>query len=524
MRTYLKFIVVLILCLGLIRFYNVYKVQASPVLPGVMIGTKDFRQVKTTTELTERLRSQIEQPILVSFNRQREILPPETIGFQLDMGRILAETSTYLEGDAFMRAIFRRLLGLPEEKHHVPLYYTFNREKASAWLLDLDQRYGTTPQPYRLLPVDQAWLSAQEGIESKLLELGFMARSYPDWTWQAGAPGISVNVDTSLQSLPLAFMDSVDRTWYLETVETQETSLPLTLLGEALDDFTADFPGFASFYLQDLTTGEVTEFDSEVAFSGMSTLKLILIMAVMRDIDGIASNPDLGQWIDLALGDSNNAAANILLYALGDSDKQRGAEVVTEFARQLGLVNTYMQSGYDDKVQFPSLPTAANTQTEWDTDPDPNLQTTAADMGRTLAAIYECSLGRGIFIETFPDEIQPEECASMLFYLTHNAFQELLWGGLPDPAQRDIVHKHGFTNQDHSDVALIWGPAGPYVLSLYLYRPVWMDWQTSNSTMYNVSRIVWRFYEQIAANSDRSYVPPPEFLPPEGYVPQPQSN
>lgn len=522
MRSYLKFVVVLVLCLGLIRFYNVYKVQASPVLPGVMIGTQDFRQVETTRELTQRLRTQMEQPILVSFNRQREILAPETVGFQLDMDRILAETATYLEGDAFLRATLRRLLGLPEEQHHVPIYYNVDREKTVAWLQDLNQQYRTDPQPYQLLPVAQDWLAAQGGPE--LPELGFMAQPYPDWTWQAGAPGVSVNVEASVSSMPLAFMHPGNRTWHLETVEARETTPALSLLAAALDDFTANFPGFASFYLQDLTTGEAVEFDSHVAFSGMSTLKLVIVMAVMRDIDGIVADPDLGQWIDLALGDSNNAAANILLYALGDGDTRRGAAVVTEFARQLGLENTYMQSGYDDKIQLPPLPTSANTQTEWDTAPDPNLQTTAADMGRTLAAIYECTLGRGLFIEIFPGEIQPEECAAILFYLTHNEFQEMLWGGLPAPAQRDVVHKHGFTNQDHSDVALIWGPAGPYVLSLYLYRPVWMDWQTSNSTMYNVSRIAWRFYEQIAASTDRTFVPSPDFMPPAGYVPQPGTN
>ncbi len=524
MRNYIKFSAVLILCLVLIRFYNVYKVQASPVLPGVMIGAMDFRQVETADELAHRLRSQIEQPILVSFNQQREVLAPATIAFQLDMERILGETATYLEGDVFMRATFRRLLGLPEETYHVPIYYQFDREQTLVWLSDLDRRYRTAPQPSQLLPVNQDWLLAQADGDVLLSGLGFMAQPYPHWTWQAGNPGIRVDVDASLQTLPQVFMNPGDRVWSLETLEERMTAPSLSLLGEALDTFTADFPGFASFYLQDLTTGEVTEFDSQVAFSGMSTLKLLIVMAVMRDIDGIAADPDLGQWIDLALGDSNNAAANILLFALGDGDTRRGAAVVTEFARALGLENTYMQSGYDDNIQLSALPTSANTQTAWDTKPDPNLQTTAADMGRTLAALYECTHGRGMFVETFPAEIQPTECASILFYLTHNEFQELLWGGLPDSAQRAIVHKHGFTHQDHSDVALIWGPAGPYVISLYLYRPVWLDWQTSNSTMYNVSRIAWRFYEQVAANSDRTFVPPPTFTPPVGYVPQPTNS
>ena len=79
--------------------------------------------------------------------------------------------------------------------------------------------------------------------------------------------------------------------------------------------------------------------------------------------------------------------------------------------------------------------------------------------------------------------------------MRHDEFKELRWGGLPRPADAWIVHKHGFVNDAHSDLALIWGTTGPYVLSVYLYRRGWMDWETSNSNMKEISRIVWSYFD-----------------------------
>jgi hypothetical protein len=107
--------------------------------------------------------------------------------------------------------------------------------------------------------------------------------------------------------------------------------------------------------------------------------------------------------------------------------------------------------------------------------------------------------------------------------MTHDQFREMVWGGLPDKDNQWIVHKHGFAYESHSDVALVWGPAGPYVMSIFLFREGWMDWATSNSTMQKVSRIAWEFFEfkraqELAKNPEASAPPPaPELAPPPGY-------
>ena len=522
MGSWLRLLAPLVVCLALVRLYSWYKAEAAPVPPGVLIGYEDYSDADSAAEVEDLIRARVEERILVLFNGERLILEADVIGLQVDAQRILREAAQYLEGDAFVRLVLRQVMGLPPETHHVPVYYAVDFDRARAWLHATNEQYRTESSPYRLLPVEREWLVGQGDADgsSPSADLAFMPYAYPDWTWKEGPRGVQVDVETSLTTLAEAFLGPGDRVWTLATMEDPPLAPELGSLAEVLDDFTASFHGFASFWMQDLTTGEVVEVDSQVAFSGMSTLKLLVVMAVMEDIDGIASATDLGQWIDLALVDSNNAAANLLMQYLGNGSVAAGAAVVTGFARSLGLENSFYLTGYDDKTQVVPLVTPAN-QSGWDTRPDTHLQSTAADMGRILAGMYECAQGRGIFIEAYPDTIAPEECRDALFYVSGNRFLEMLWGGLPEKETRTVWHKHGFTEEQHANVALIWGPSGPYVLSLFLYKPGWLDWDVSNSTMYNVSRMAWRLQEQVAAAEDRAFVPPMDLPTPQGYVQQP---
>ena len=92
-------------------------------------------------------------------------------------------------------------------------------------------------------------------------------------------------------------------------------------LERILDNQTMQFPGFAAIYVHDLTHGDEAAVDADVSFSGMSTLKIGMAAAVMRKLDGgiKADDPlsyEVGQWLDYALGESNNFAANQLLRML----------------------------------------------------------------------------------------------------------------------------------------------------------------------------------------------------------------
>jgi beta-lactamase class A len=262
----------------------------------------------------------------------------------------------------------------------------------------------------------------------------------------------------------------------------------------------------------------------------MSTLKIALVTALMDMLPAGVSGDEprtrqLGELADRALGESNNYAANLLIDALGDGDRGAGLRRFNTFVRELGLTNTYMQSGYDAAAQLAVLPTAANQRTDIQTEPDNNIQTTAADLGRMLAALYHCSQGEGLLLERRPTTLTPDECRTVLFYMTHDEFREMVWGGLPTPDDQWILHKHGFSAWHHSDAALIWGPTGPYVVTMFLYRPGWLDWATSNAAFKEASRLVWRFFEfrheqgQPAADEPLALTPPPAYVKIVEYAP-----
>ncbi len=80
--------------------------------------------------------------------------------------------------------------------------------------------------------------------------------------------------------------------------------------------------------------------------------------------------------------------------------------------------------------------------------------------------------------------------------MSFNEMKELLVGGLPQGAR--AVHKHGYVPDTHGDVAAIWGPAGPYILAVFLYRPTWLEWDYSNPTMQDLAKASWNVFQQMA--------------------------
>ncbi len=521
MRRFITFVAVLVAVLAIFPVYTRFKVSAAPIPPGVYLGGLDLSGLKDTQEIRQHLEYVYRQPIAVYFAGERLVLRPETIDFHVDVEQMVAEASQYLEGPTFVDIAVRAALGLEQRRRDVPVRFTLNGEKLRAWLATVAADYNRGPQPARVLPPTSRW--SEGGTGEAHLPGGYVGAYSRDWTWIPGTPGYQLDVEASVPRVVAALTDDRTRTAELALTEIPPPAPSLTDLARELDRYLSNFPGFAAVYVQDLTSGQEGAVDADVSFSGMSTLKIAIAAAVMHKLDngidgGDATAVQVGQWLDYALGESNNYAANMLLQFLGDGDVTTGARRFTEFMRSLGFVNTYMQSGYDAQVALPEIPTPGNQRTDWNTNPDPNLQSTPAEMGRILAAIYDCTQGQGLLLEVYPDRFTPEECLSILFYMTHDEFQEMVWAGLPRPNATWIIHKHGFAFESHSDVALVWGPAGPYVISIFLYRRGWMDWATSNGTMKAVSRITWNFFDFLRRQEARTPGPPLLLTPPSGYI------
>jgi beta-lactamase class A len=103
------------------------------------------------------------------------------------------------------------------------------------------------------------------------------------------------------------------------------------------------------------------------------------------------------------------------------------------------------------------------------------LPTTARDMARLLTAI---ALGEAGVAETSRVE--------MLSLLQQEWFNDGVPAGVP--SDTSVAHKTGsYTNATH-DVALVWGPAGPYVIAVLTDRSY--DW----GAIREVSRTVWDYF------------------------------
>jgi len=514
MNGFTKFVLTLILILSVFPLYTRYKTSAAPIPPGVHLGGIEMGRVKDVAEVAVLLNARNSEPVAVYYGDRRLILRPQDVDYQMDVERMVAEATRFLDGPDFVDIALRSLLGLDQKRRDVPVYATVNPEKLTAWLESVAGENDRPPQPARAIPPRWAW--AQD--DAPLASAGFVGAVRSEWQWSTGAPGQTLLREESVQPILDALSSTDQRAAHLRLDEIPAGPPTLNDVAEVLNSFTSDFPGFAAVYVQDLATGEEGTVDGDVAFSGMSTKKVAIVTALFTRMDGV-EDVQIGQMIDYALGESNNVAANSVLRRVGDGDIFVGGRRVTEFMRSLGYVNSFIQTGYDDKSQIAQIPTAANQRTDWNTDPDSHLQTTPEDMGRLLGDIYRCTQGEGKLLEVFAGQITPDECRTILFYLSHDEFTELVWGGLPRPSDTWIVHKHGFVNAAHSDVALIWGPTGPYVLTVYLYRRGWMDWETSNTAMKEISRIVWSYFDFQRQLQGTTAPEPLVLVPPENYVP-----
>ena len=522
MRRLATFVVIIVAVLAIFPFYTRFKVSAAPIPPGVTLGGLDLSDLKDASEIGRHLDGVYTAPITVRYNDEQIPLRAEDIDFRVAVDEMVDEAGQYLEGPEFLDIAFRYAVGKEQQQRDIPIRFEMNEEKLRTWLETVAAEHDSDPQSVRLLPPTQRY--TETGSANDNLPAGYVGSYTRDWTWVPGRPGYALDVEASIPVVMAAFTRQEGREAGLVLNETPPLPGTLDDLARELDSYTSNFPGFAAIYVHDLVRDEEGVVDADVSFSGMSTLKIGIVTAIMSKLKrGVSSGDEesvmVGQWIDYALGESNNYSANQLLQYLGDGDTSAGARAFTEFMRSLDFESTYMQSGYDFETQLPQIPTPGNQREDWNTNPDSNLQSTPREMGRILSDVYECTQGTGILIERYPDAITPEECDAILYYVSHDEFQEMLWAGLPDAAKAWIVHKHGFAFESHSDVALIWGPAGPYVLSVFLFRQGWMDWETSNETLKGISRITWNFFEFQKEQQGWDGVESIVLKPPSGYVP-----
>ncbi len=268
----------------------------------------------------------------------------------------------------------------------------------------------------------------------------------------------------------------------------------LWMMGQMVEGILTDFPGFYSIYIKDLATGEEFADDADVAYAGMSILKIAIMMEAYKHLDG-PPDVDTTKILTETMTLSGNFTANLLLRnTIGDGDAYEGVRRLNQTMKLIGLVNTFMATPYDEDVLPQHITTPANQRTDVSTNPDPFMQTTPQDMGRLLEMIYQCANGGGTLIAAYPDELPPDECQAMLDTMSQNHIGALIEAGVPDGTV--VAHKHGWVGDSHGDAGIVFTPGGDYVLCIYLYYTGWLEWDVSAPLMARISEATYNYFNR----------------------------
>jgi beta-lactamase class A len=430
--------------------------------------------------LTEEEASEIvsnrymEAPITIYHGAESFNISPTQAEFTLDWETMLSRADFQRAQQDFWAGFWGFLWGRPVEVEPVPLAATHDRGELSEVLEDLSVLMDKPAQPPQPVP----------------FTLSF----------QYGEPGTNTNIEASLDDVEAALYRPSGREAHL-VIEPQqpvrpEINLLTRLLVNHLQDFEQQTGGIASVFILDLQSGEEVVINGDVAMSGMSLLKIPIVMETYRVLD---RRPTLSQRqliSDTLVMSPDHLSANQLLNVIaGQDDPFLGADVITESLQRLGLVNTFMVAPYDEdgRPGKRTLETEANSREGRITSPSPQMQTTAEDIGVLLSMIYYCAQGNGgALLAVYPEELTREECRELIALMRQNTIGSLIEEGLP----RDTVvaHRHGWISDTHGDAGIVFSSGGDYVIVEFLYKPGWLEWEISSPLLADISHAAYNFF------------------------------
>lgn len=420
-------------------------------------------------------------PVELHYQDQTFYLDPAQVSFRLNTEAMLAIADTYRADNGFWTGFWNFLWRRPTVYQSVPLKAEHSAEQLRAFLTDVAARYDR--EPTAAIPIPDA------------------VNFYP------GAPGATLDVGASMGVVEAALQDPSNRRAQL-TVRLAGAGRPtLAGLDALIRQYLRDkaFEGLVSLYMVDLQRGDELHLnllngedlptEPDIAYAGMSIMKITILTEVYRQLAG-RPNEEVTKLITETMTLSGNDTANWLFDWIGDGDRDRGWRRTNQTIWTLGLANTFWGGYYDDIRAPGTLRTPANQRADINTLPDPWLQTTPTDIGALMVAIYQCSQGGGALLAQFPDQFAPVECQEMIDVMARNAVGPvLIAGGVPEGTK--VAHKHGWDKippDTVGDVGIVYSPGGTYMLSVYVHQPEAIYWDVANPLVIGLSRAVYNYF------------------------------
>jgi len=320
-------------------------------------------------------------------------------------------------------------------------------------------------------------------------------------------PGQQIDIEGAVSDIKAALLSPEIDSVSIEIIEGAEVHLTYQELEAFLKHNinVMGFEGLVEVYLELMGTGETLHFavqegvtfKPDIAFTAASTIKIPIMISVLRRLSEPIpeyTRTLLNQMIAL----SGNTTADILMQTY--LDEIRGPLIVSEDMAALGLENTFLGAYlYLGAPPLQIFKTPANSRTDINLDPDNLSQTVSSEVGQLLSTIYTCAAdGSGLLTETFPGEITQTECQLMVEVLSENQIGLLIEAGVP--AGATVAHKHGWATEldgllhSMSDVAIVYTQGGNYVLNIFIYDPVRLDYEEGNRLLARLSQTVYNFF------------------------------
>ncbi len=432
------------------------------------------------SESTQRLLQTFSIPIEAKIMESTVQIDPGLAGFSLNTEAMIADADLHRTSTPFWLGFWNYLWNIKSESSDIPLVYTINRERLSAYIQEeLKTRYDLPSTP----PVP---IAGQSG-------------------YIKGTPGYEIPIESAADAIERALASAESREIEITIQQTnpgrptyENLKIQLTQLIDA-----TPFDGVVGIYLEDLSTHETMHFgynlnesvtvDPDIAFTASSTIKIPILYSVYRHLGPTLDEPTRNLVLEM-ITKSENPASDALMEMIG------GPLVVSSDLAEIGLSNTFIAGYfYDGAPLLQYFDTTSNSRTDLSTSPDAYNQTTSSELGQLLSDLYECAQsGQGTFSAVAPDKFTQASCQEMLNFLKQDRIGVLLEAGLPEGTP--IAHKHGWISgptgviQNISDVGIIFSPSGDYVLSVYVYHPVQTVWEPVSMMVTQVSQMVYNYY------------------------------
>ena len=351
---------------------------------------------------------------------------------------------------------------------------------------------------------------------------GHLSSTY-GYFFEPGEPGFTFEINKATNQVEMALQAGALEPITFEPDLVPPPPITSGLLLPPLEQRLAQFPGVTSILVKNLDTGEVIyESNSDYVLSGMSIVKIGIMVEVYRHFGGSVDEVTYQELYEMLGSESCNPCANRLMAIVGGGSANAGAGQVTASMRSLGLENFYLCAPFrvvelwDNAGQLVwtanSEPWLVQSETPGY---DRCVRTTPREMAALVEMIYECTQDRGKLRETWP-EITPQACREMIDIMAANDLRNMLGAGIPD--EITMAHKHGFSGYDvpwgdtRGEVGIIYSPGANWLISFYIWEDTpWINWGINQPLYRDISNMLYNYF-----NPGEPFWPlPPWVQPPE---------